>query len=486
MPSNRRQIPFTGAAYRNSNSFLSAQESINYYLERLPSVEGERYILRGSPGLLSWVNLATTTPVRGMIVGGNNLYVVSSDKLFKITSGKVATEVSGSINTTFNQTVSMAYNGLQVMIVDSDATGWIYTVADDTLEQITDSNFPGAGTVTLQDGFFIVNVPDTSQFWKSNLNDGLTWDSLDFSSAGWKPDNLVRVFSDHRDLWLPGEDTIEIWYNNGDASSFPFTRREGAEMEIGLAAPESMARINNAVFWLGRTENGHGQVFQALGFKPQVISTDPITEAINSYDVIEDAIGFTYLLDNAAMYEITFPTADASWVYDSSINQWHERQSRRTDLSGRTVTGRHRVQHHTFFAGKHLFGDFETGKIWEMTPESYKEGAFHMVSQRSAITFEKNQDPITVDELQVLFTPGVGRVSGQGSSPVVIVSWSGDGGKTWGNEHQLSLGALGEYENRVREMQLGQNRNWVFRVKVSDPVNRDILDGYAVFEVDDG
>ena len=484
MPSNRREIPFTGPPYKTTNTFLNFQECVNYFLESYPSGKGDKFVLRGCPGLTQWIDVGTGKPIRGMLQIGANLIVASNDKVFRVTPGKTVTQVSGSLDIA-DSVVSMAENGLQIMITNATGNGYIYTAADNSLQNITDPDFPGATQVTFLDGFFLVNKPDTSQFFKSGLNNGLTWDSLDFSSAGWKPDDLVGIFSDHRDLWLPGKNGIEIWYNTGSTTAFNFSRRDGAEIEVGLAAANSMANIDNAVFWVGRNEKGQGRVFRALGFQAAVISDPAITEAINLYPDISDIIGMTYLIDSHPMYEISSESGDQTFVFDSATNLWHERRSKRT-IPGGTKIGRHRVQNHAFFAGEHLMGDIQTGKIWEHRRDVYKEGSFHLPVIRTTMAMENEQDPISVLELQILFTPGVGLQSGQGSDPVVIISWSRDGGKTFSNEHDISIGKVGEYENRARVLQLGQGRNWVFKVKVTDPVLRDIMSSYAIIEVDEG
>lgn len=477
MPTGRFEIPFVGPAYKGLNPFLNPQECVNYFLEPYQTMKGNKLALRGCPGLTTWANLATGAAIDGMIKIGSYLMAVSNAKLFKISSAKAVTEI-GSID--ISGTVQMAQNGLQAMIATPSTQAYIYTLADDSLVRITDTDFPGASSVTFQDGFFIVGRPNTASFYKSHLNDGLNWDSDDYSTAAWKPDNILSVFSDHRDLWLGGEETIELWYNNASSSEFPFSRREGTELEIGLAAKHSFGGIDNGVFFLGRDRNGYGYIFRCVGYQPAIISTPPITEAINSYSDISDAISSTYYIDNNSMYELTFPTADKTWVFDSSQNQWHERRSR---ISG--VTGRHRVQNHVFFDNKHLMGSISDGKIYEHSRQVYDEDGEELEATRTTLAFQNNQDMITVNELQVLYTPGVGLVSGQGSDPLSIISWSKDGGKTWSNERQVSIGKMGEYENRARVLQLGQGRNWIVRAKITDPVNRDILGAVAMAEVDE-
>jgi hypothetical protein len=46
------------------------------------------------------------------------------------------------------------------------------------------------------------------------------------------PDNLVGVVNSHRELLFPGTDTLEIWYDSGDAD-FPFARQGNAFIERG-------------------------------------------------------------------------------------------------------------------------------------------------------------------------------------------------------------------------------------------------------------
>ena len=54
--------------------------------------------------------------------------------------------------------------------------------------------------------------------------------------------------------------------------------------------------------------------------------------------------------------------------------------------------------------------------------------------------------------------------------PRVVLSWSDDGGHTWSNEHDISMGAVGEYLTRMKWRRLGAGRDRVFRVATSEPV----------------
>jgi hypothetical protein len=77
---------------------------------------------------------------------------------------------------------------------------------------------------------------------------------------------------------------------------------------------------------------------------------------------------------------------------------------------------------------------------------------------------------------------GVGLVTGQGSDPEVMVRLSRDGGHTWGEPMRMSAGRMGEYTTRVIARRLGQARDTVFEVTVSDPVAWSLVQAWLDLE----
>lgn len=65
------------------------------------------------------------------------------------------------------------------------------------------------------------------------------------------------------------------------------------------------------------------------------------------------------------------------------------------------------------------------------------------------------------------------------TDPIVQFCYSKDGGNTWSNWRERSLGAVGEYNKRIRLLNLGRARSIVLKIRVSDPVRRDIFGGNA-------
>ncbi len=78
-----------------------------------------------------------------------------------------------------------------------------------------------------------------------------------------------------------------------------------------------------------------------------------------------------------------------------------------------------------------------------------------------------------LSRLEVILQTGIGTVAI--TSPTVMLRLSKDGGKTWGNELDMSAGAIGAYSTRVFANRLGRGRNWVAEITVSDPVDWQML-----------
>ena len=57
----------------------------------------------------------------------------------------------------------------------------------------------------------------------------------------------------------------------------------------------------------------------------------------------------------------------------------------------------------------------------------------------------------------------------------VLVRYSKDGGHNWSAWRERSLGEVGEFTKRVTMRRLGLGRQWVFDIKVTDDVKRDLM-----------
>lgn len=444
---------------------------INLFPEIVPQGGKEPAFLRRAPGLRLLAELGNG-PVRGLWTFGGYGYAVSGETLYKIESDWSFT-AKGTVSGT--TPVSMVDNGTQLFIA-AGVNGYIYNANTDVFAQITDPDFPGAVTVGYIDGYFVFNEPNSQKFWVSQLLDGTSVDPLDFASAEGSPDNLVSLIVDHREVWLFGETTVEVWYDAG-LPDFPLSRIQGAFNEIGCAAAFSVAKLDNGVFWLGADARGRGIVYRSQGYNGVRISTHAVEWQIQQYSDISDAIAYTYQQDGHSFYVLNFPSADITWVYDVATQVWHQRAGWLNDKFTR-----HRGSNQMSFAGEIVVGDYLSGAIYAYDLEVYTEaGAVQkwLRSWRAIPTGQNTLTRTTNHSLQLDCESGVGLDGvGQGTNPQVMLRWSDDGGHTWSNEHWASMGKIGQTNRRVIWRRLGMTmklRDRVYEVSGTDPVSVTIM-----------
>lgn len=471
------EIPFVGPAYRARSMNLNAQRCVNFYLEAGGPNGRSGAALIGTPGLVRKLVLPNAPcEVRAAEVFKGELWVVGGSKLYSITPGWVATE-RGTLGTS-DGFVSIQANSSQLMIVDG-VSGYIWDNKESEFSQITDPEFPaGAKTVSYLDNYFIAETPDTEQFSISALGDGLNWNGADFTSAEGAPDNIVTHLTDHRQLWVLGDSTIQIFENTGNAD-FPLEASGTAFIEVGCAAAASAARFDNSVVWLGKDENGQGIVWRAANYNPTRMSDHGLEFAMQSYPRIDDARAFTYQQDGHTFYVLTFPTADATWHFDAATGTWAERAWLDTS-SGKLH--RHRANCHAAFNGQNIVGDWENGILYALDLNAFTDDGSTILSLRAAPTLANEQRYLFFSALQVDIEAGVGTPTGQGQMPKMMLRYSDDGGHTWSNRREATMGKIGQYGARAKWNRLGRGRNRVFEVSVTDPVKRVILGAFADVE----
>lgn len=437
---------------------VDAQKRTNLYAEINQDAEKSTLSLFPTPGLQVFVNFGGY-PTRGLYRKDNFLYVVNRFTLWRVSNDGAMTNL-GTLVTSAGR-VDISDNGTQIIIVDGP-NGYIYNTSTLAFVQITDVDFPGASTVTFLNGYFVVTKPETGQFYISSLYDGLTWAALDFATAESNPDNLVRVMADNGQLVLFGPETTEFWGDSG-ALDFPFARVGAAAIEWGLAARWSLCKFMDALIFLRRNRLGAVQVCTLSGYNAAPVSNPEMDYVFSKYSATEDATGFSYMVSGHPLYQINFPSANESWLYDGLTKAWSKVQFS-------AAPSRHRAEIQQNFLDKSYVSDYENGKLYQFVDGVFNDDG--EVIARELITRHQSAGQWTVfDEVWIEFEAGTGTISGQGANPQVMLQVSKDGGHVYGNEIWVPMGKIGEYRRRAVFRNLGRSRDWVFKIRVTDPVS---------------
>lgn len=522
---------FVGADYTAANSFQDRQCAINYYPEVSPSrgsktasallvCPGLIQIVAapggGAPGytqsMTAWPqpSAVTNLPVRGswvlpgrqtgLVVIGNTCYLVTM-----LTQGSRTTPGTLSLTTVG----TLASSTGPVSIRDSGQLGGVAVIVDGpygyyyvyntagaggnvgpngTFVQITDSAFLGATNVCFIDGWWVFAKPNSQTFYTNAAQYSTKFNGTYFANKDANSDLLVGVFENKEQLWLLGEMTTEIWYDAG-GQYFPFQRLIGTELQIGCKAPFSISRLSaegqDSVVWFGRSERGENVIARSRGLNYEVVSTFAVSDAIASYAVTSDAIGYVYQEDGHEFYVLTFPTADRTWVYDSSMPlelAWHQRLSYDPYAA---AMHRHRSNCYMNLAGMRVVGDYQNGALYQMTRAVQNDAGWPMLRRRRSpyIWDKDNRERAHVMSLQIEFAQAVGHAAGLGANPQAYLTFSRDQGYSLGpvygqiptDSQPAPLNQIGQSMNRTMWRRLGWSRYAVAQIDVIAPVNSDIV-----------
>jgi len=503
------KTPILGQSYVARSVNAADNRMINLFPEVIPEGGKEPGFLNRAPGLRLLANIGAG-PIRGVWasqIDGTNAYVASGTEFYKVFPDYTY-ELIGNISGSGQ--VSIVSNGIQLFIA-CNPEGFIYNETTGVLTKITNANYAGAVTVGYINGYFVFNQPNSKILWVTELLNGLEIDPLAFGAAESSPDNVVCIATNNREVWVFGTETTEVWY---DAATIPFPLSpiQGAYNEIGCIAPFSVAKLDNSLFWLGSDPRGFGIVYRNQGYTGLRVSTHAIEYAIQSYGDVSDAIAYTYQQEGHAFYVLTFPRANATWVYDVSTRAWHERAA-----FNNGVFLRHRSNCQMNFNSQTVVGDYENGNIYALDLDVYSDNGQSqkwLRSWRPLLPGQNNLDRTAQHTLQLDAEAGVGinsqidpgrrvdliigptetftigafetvtlyvnniNTNTVGADPEVMLRWSDDGGHTWSNEHWSKMGRIGAYGTRTFWRRLGMTvklRDRVYEVSGTDPVKIAIV-----------
>lgn len=449
----RAPIEILGDSYADDVSAFSAQETINLVPERAER-GGTRTLTKMTrrAGLATFGTAGTGT-LRGARRFKGVLYVVADTMLYSVAADGTATALgtitgSGRVSLTNNETQLAISN----MTGEGATSGWTYTPGTATFAQIASANFPG-GVLTYLDGYVIGTVPGTSDYGISALDDATSWSALDRKTCESATDGLLAVVADHGELLCLGESSIEVHHNTGSLT-FPLERL--TTIERGIASEFAWGQTDNGFFFLG----DDGIMYRLNQWTPVRISTRPVEQWVEG-ETRSEAFSMAYSRKGHSFVFLSFPNGK-TYCFDTSTGLWARWRSFGME--------RWRANCYVNAYGKHLVGDMTNGTIWELSETTYTEGSQPLVAERTTQYVNANGEWVSMEEFEPLVDAGVGLTSGQGSDPVLLLSYSDDGGRTWSNPREGNIGRRGEYTNRVRYHGLGAfNQSRAMRLHYSEP-----------------
>ena len=512
--SNRGKHPATQGSELSVNMFFEQSGNVSY--------------MASVPGLKKVKKLGDYTTCRGVYVssvglsdygGRENMFVVMDRDVIRILPNGT-TSIVGQISSGADRVIFCETGGLRPFLLIADGFAlWAYDLAEGgNLRQVPlPERITGeggaikpshvqaiAGSIIINDvntGFAYYSVPyplnsetrevfqmeqDSSGKWQPKYDPNNPYkvltkpvDSFDYMfydnygtvqyfNAESSSDNIVALKAVGSSLVLLGNKTIEIWQRGSGEYDTWVRSSYTTNASNGLAETYSVACVDSTLFYLGSGESYAKGVMMATPGGSYTKISDGWLEAKLLQEQSGRAICFAFAVGSHRFYVVNLPSLNETWVYDTDSKYWHQRSSRH-QTTGRQIAWR--PQGIAWFNGD-FYAVCSDGCLYTHNEkywyEDYADGdRLPMVRIRQGSVLVDNNRPFRFDQFSV--ECNVGTFEDYELSPYLLLQVSKDGGNTFGNTRQASLGKAGQYNKRVVWNNLGLNRLCVLRLTYSHP-----------------
>lgn len=474
MGQTRITYPLFSSTYNPAGfKSLSCRHLLNVYVE--PKPESDSIAVLSMPGSELWTNTGGSQ-VRAMLAHNDVLYVVTDDTFYSVDTAGNKT-YRGTLTTRSGNIVISALNNYIVIADGTDC--YSYNVSGATFTNISDGDLPNnVQHLTAANEYILYIKPDTALVYVSDLSNPESINALSFFTCGASFDNLKSAVSCQNKAYLFGDTTTEIWYPSG-GQTVPFDRE--TVIQLGIQAPFSCKTIGNSVYWLGKNKDGCVGLVIASGGDAQVVTNRDFITKVNDYSVtaVTTCFGWVDQHNGHIFYNLTFPSVGVldghTWSYDIATGTWLERTSWNPSRSLGAGYDRHFASCSEYFNGKQLVGDFQSGKIYQLSPSFYSdtESEYNIERETTSQHINFKDQYFSTSNLQVNFEGGLGDDTTD--DPQVMIYVSKDSGHTWSDPVTRSVGQAGEYLRRTRVSALGGGYNLTIRLRMTDPVPWKLL-----------
>lgn len=468
-------INFTGGDFQHKSRPLSKQWTRNFWPQQIPNEKARsNYVLQSFYGLKIWKEFVGGK-FRGQLKSKGILYRVVGTNLYKVDRFGAHTSlgyVGGS-----NRCI-LSPMGDQIIV--ANGSGVVYVWDGASVIQNTSPNLGNPRGVTVLNNQAVYDDGVGQGFVVSDVGKPSVIAGLNNANAESNPDDLLIPYAYSETLYLFGTETIELWWNSGSGNP-PVDRIQGASINMGLDAIYSLAETPDFLVFFGADKQFHTLTGGTTSVDT-VISTPAMAKEFQKYAVTSDCIGYTMQLEGQWFYVGTFPTQGVTWICPIG-GEWFQ--------WGQGNEGRHRSDGYSYVYDKHLVSDYLTGNIYELDAETYTDDGETIIRTRDTAPihgglFKADGKDFEINRITFFLEKGVGNIDGQGKNPLLMVSLSKDGGKTFGTERMLKCGELNNTRITVSSNSWGRIKGGsecVLRVRVSDPVYWVIFGGELEVEV---
>lgn len=450
------QVPVAFRSNEGKYRFTGTSKLVNAYAEQMGADGKGVHAVLPASGLVEFSD-TEAGPCRGMIYMPDleKLYTVHSSSIYRHTSAGVATRI-GTIPGVDPVDISRNQRADPQITITGPSGNQV--IESDSASYVTDSDLPSGAISNCNATNRTIYAYADRTYYYSGINDTKAVGALDYSTFDSQAGKLLKVYSDRGELFGFCGVWVDVHAKTSSADE-PFVYQ--TTIPRGILSARSLIRYDNSLAWVGDDWNIH-KLGAAYG--TSIISTPEIARLIQD-DASQSTIsGFSFDQEGHSFGVWT----GTNWTkaHDAKTGVWHDRKSYGQE--------RWRAVESVPAFGKTMVGDRLSGKIGYIDKDTFTEYGGTMVWQVVSPPMHAFPDGFILDALHFDIATGFG---GLGTTPLVMVETSRDGGQTYTQYREVSLGEPGKYQARVIVRRLGRydQKGCVIRVSISDPSARSMV-----------
>ncbi len=314
---------------------ISIEKTYNMFISDQWLVDYAGYKIGIPANLFAAASGGLATTGRGIYSSSvlNKLFVVINSSVYMVTLefNQVHQHVEsetivfiGSLQTSTGVVYITENNGDQILFSDNHSL-YLYKATDmpPTFSIISVDFVPGF--ITFHDTYFLAAAQGTPNWYRSNSNDGETWDPLAFGSLQTKADNVQAVLrfpSRGNMIYVFGTTVTESWFDVGLPGFLPYQRNNQQNIDYGCLNPATIAYMDQYVVWLAVNEKSGPIIVYSDGGTIKQITSDGIDYLMSNLTAPENSQGFIFRQDGHLLYHINFYTDNLSLFYDFNTQRF--------------------------------------------------------------------------------------------------------------------------------------------------------------------
>lgn len=466
-----------GVAEGKKSLNVTAASRTNVYYDMQPAPgDKSRIAVFGTPGLQYACTLPdlVDVPATGLhATPSGRVFTINSETLYEVktTSFPYTTSTEGTITTPFPSLpptrVEFASNQTEMMVACTASGLYMYNLIAGGLTQAYFTESPlqpiEATSVTFHDGYFIISVSGSPNFYISGLYNGLSWSELEYGVPEFSGDGLLRVISKNGLLYLFGYQTYEVWQNVGDLN-FPFQRVNGATKEFGLLSFDSLVQVSESIIGLFVNRQNDLAFMRIAGYEAQNITPPDLAYKLKHCDDPAACTALTFSVPGHDFYVASF--GGETWAYDILTGLWTKLESGEL---GRHLGAKSAITPWTTSSGikgTTLVSSYQDAQLFVFDDETYADnGQTNYRELVGSHIFLPDRGTFRVNSISLDVENGSAPLD----TPMTVrLSLSRNGGHSFEEEYS-DTSAIGEYTRFFQFNRLGRGRDIVPKIRMTDP-----------------